>query len=237
MTQTALSHLDRAFTYRVPDDISVEVGARVRVPFRRRNREGVVVALLSEPDIERALPINALLGPGLDQDLVRLCRWVADQYLATLGEALAAALPDRVVDEEKDSARKAEPIRSRPLGWLRGYNNGVAIERALSAGEHAGFSWRPGESRPAEIAALVAATAARGRGVILLVPEVRYAGEVAAALGPLGDAVAWIGSDRPARERYRAWLALREGRALVAVGGRAAVYAPVRNLGLVIVDD
>jgi primosomal protein N' len=100
MTQSALAHLDRAFTYRVPEDLPVTVGARVRVPFRRRNREGVVVALLDEPDIERPLPLGAVLGPGLDADLVDLCRWVADQYLATLGEALAAALPDRVVDEE-----------------------------------------------------------------------------------------------------------------------------------------
>src|SRR5205823_4406087 len=58
-----------------------------------------------------------------------------------------------------------------------------------------------------------------------------------AALEPFGDAVAWLGSDRSTRERYRAWLSLREGRSLVAVGGRATVYAPVRDLGLVIVDD
>ncbi len=237
LTQSALSHLDRAFTYRVPDDLPVEVGARVRVPFRRRNREGVVIALLDEPDVERALPINAVLGPGLDPDLVDLCRWVAYQYLATLGETLAAALPQRVVEEEKERDGTPLPVAPRPLAWLRGYNNGVAIERALTAGKHAGFSWRPGESRPAEIAALVAATAGRGRGVIVLVPDVRFSGEVAAALEPLGDAVAWLGSDRSARERYRAWLAVREGRALVAAGGRAAVYAPVQNLGLVIVDD
>ncbi len=237
LAQSALAHLGRSFTYEVPDDVVVEVGSRVRVPFRRSNREGVVVALLDEADIERALPIGAVLGPGLDADLVDLCRWVADQYLATLGEALAAALPDRVVEEEKEAHAPAPAVGARPLAWLRRYRSGDAIERAIATGTHAGFSWRPGEGRPAEIAALAAATAAQERGVIVLVPEVRFAGEVAAALAPLGDAVAWLGSDRSVRERYRAWLALRAGRSLIAVGGRAAVYAPVRNLGLVIVDD
>src|SRR5919109_2960593 len=125
MTQSALAHLDRAFTYSVPEDLIVDVGARVRVPFRRRNREGVVVGLLDEPDVERAFPINALLGPGLDADLVELCRWVADQYVATLGEALAAALPDRVVEEEKEQGGAAPDVRSMPLGWLRSYRNGA----------------------------------------------------------------------------------------------------------------
>src|SRR5919106_884834 len=112
-TQAALSHLDRAFTYRVPDELTVEVGSRVRVPFRRRNTEGVVVAMLGEPDVARALPIAAVLGPGLDADLVDLCRWVADQYLATLGEALAAALPERVVAEESLTRERVAAARAR----------------------------------------------------------------------------------------------------------------------------
>lgn len=237
LTQAALSHLDRVFTYRVPDDLAVGIGSRVRIPFRRRNREGVVVALLEEPDIERPLPIGALLGPGLDQELVDLCRWIADQYLATLGEALAAALPERVVDEEKKTHAAAAPVSPRPLGWLRRYRGGGALQRALSARGHGGFSWRPGPERAQEILAMVAAIASHGRGAIVLIPDVRYEGETAAALASLGEAIAWLGSDRTARDRYRAWLALRAGEKRVAVGGRAAVYAPVRDLGLIVLDD
>ena len=208
------------------------------MPFRRRNREGVVVELLDESDVARALDIVDTLGPGLDADLVGLCRWVADHYLSTLGEALAAALPDRIADEEE--AEHPGPValpRARSLAFLRRYRGGGPLERALSARRYAGFSWRPGTGRAAEIAALVADAATHRRGVLVLVPEVRFAGETAEALRDLGDAVAWLGSDRPARERYRDWLALRGGHKTIAVGGRAAVYAPVRDLGLVLVDD
>jgi primosomal protein N' (replication factor Y) (superfamily II helicase) len=238
LTDPSLSHLGHAFTYRVPDGMGVRVGSVVRVPFRRRNRQGVVVELLDAPDVERTLDIKALLGPGLDPDVVGLCRWVAAHYLSTLGEALAAAVPERVIDEESRVSKQPSRPRTRSLAWLRAYRNGAVVERALStSGRYAGFSWRPGGDRAGEIVSLAASAAARGKGVLVLLPEVRFSGGTADALRSLGDSVAWLGSDRSARDRYADWLAVRHGSKPIAVGGRAAVYAPVRDLALVIVDD
>ena len=237
LTHPSLSHLDRAFTYRAPEGMTLDVGAVVRVPFRRKHREGVVVELLAEPDIEKALDVRALLGPGLGADLVGLGRWVAEHYLSTLGEALAAAVPERVVDEERRRRVHAPAVGPRPVEFLRGYRGGASLKRALYGSSYAGFSWRPGADRASEIAAMAATAASRGRGVLVLLPEVRFAGETVDALRGLGDAVAWLGSDRSARERYRAWLDVSAGAKPIAAGGRAAVYAPVRDLGLVIVDD
>jgi primosomal protein N' (replication factor Y) (superfamily II helicase) len=237
LTEPALSHLDRKFTYRVPDEMTVQPGSVVRVPFRRKNREGVVVELLSEPDVAKTLPIKDVLGPGLDPGVLELCSHLAENYLSTLGEALAAAVPERVADEEKQQRGKAPRVQPRSLTWLAKYRNGAALQRALGASRYAGFSWRPGRDRAGQITSMVAAVAARGRGALVLVPEVRVGGETVAALESLGDAVAWLGSDRSARERYREWLALRSGEKLVAVGGRGAIYAPVRDLGFVVGDD
>ena len=237
LTHASLSHLDREFTYRIPDEMTLDVGARVRVPFRRKKREGIVVRLLEESDVERTFAIAEVLGPGLDAPTVDLCRWVAAHYLSTLGEALAAAVPDRVVEEEAGELPRPGPIGSRSLAWLDRYRGGAALRRATTAGRFAGFSWRPGPRKAAEIAALAASVAAAGRGVLALIPEVRVGGETVEAFARLGDAVAWIGSDRSTRERYREWLALRGGAKRIAVGGRAAVWAPVKDLGLVIIDD
>jgi primosomal protein N' (replication factor Y) len=237
LTHPSLSHLDRAFTYRIPVGLSVDVGARVRVPFRRAKRDGVVVEILDEPDVEKVLPIHSALGPGIGPEMVELCRWVGEHYLATLGEALAAAVPERVVEEEAEPARGVGRVRARSLQWLQRYRGGAALRRALDRDGFAGFSWRPAAGRAQEIASLVAHAVARGRGALVLLPEVRFAGDTVAALAGLGETVAWLGSDRPARERYRDWLALRSGAKRIAVGGRAAVYAPVPDLGLVVVDD
>ena len=237
LTHPSLSHLDRAFTYRIPADTTLYVGAIVRVPFRRRNREGVVVEVLDEPGVANTLDIGGVLGPGLDEDLVDLCRHVAENYLSTLGEALAAAVPDRIVEEERIDDPPLPRIRPRSLSSLNRYRGGAALGRALTSDRYGGFSLRPGNERAAEIAAMAATVAARGRGVLVLIPEVRVGSETAAALAKLGDAVAWLGSDRTVRERYRGWLRLRSGERLIAAGGRSVVFAPVRNLGLVVIDD
>jgi primosomal protein N' (replication factor Y) len=237
LVHPSLSHLDKAFTYGVPEGMTVEVGSRVRVPFRRKKREGIVVEFLAASDVGRTFNVAEVLGPGIDPSMVELCRWVAEHYLSTLGEALAAAVPDRVVEEESRDLLRPLPPRAGSLGWLQRYRGGQALARALDERRHAGFSWRPGTGRAEEIASLVRYMAAKGRGVLVLLPEVRVAGETIEALAEMGDAVAWLGSDRSARDRYRGWLSLRTGAVAIAVGGRAAVYAPVPDLGLVIVDD
>jgi primosomal protein N' (replication factor Y) len=240
LVHRSLVHQDRTFTYRVPGEMQLSIGSLVRVPLGRGRADGVVIGFMDAPDVARTVPIQSPLGPGLDRGVVDLCRWVADQYLSTLGEALATALPERVAAEEAAAPGRSLVVRRAQMAWLRRYRGGRALERALAGGAHAGFSWRPlaDEDRGARVASLVAQTAARGRGAIVLLPEVRFAGGVADALrAALGPGVAWLGSDRGARARYRAWLRLRRGEVRVACGGRAAVFAPVHDLGLVVVDD
>jgi primosomal protein N' (replication factor Y) len=78
----------------------------------------------------------------------------------------------------------------------------------------------------------------RGRGAVVLVPEIaltpQMVGRVAARLG---DTVAVLHSRLSAGERHDEWRRLREGRARVCVGPRSAVFAPVEDLGLVVVDE
>lgn len=238
LVEPALSHLGRAFTYAVPDGVDLAIGSVVRVPFRGRRKAGVVVSL-DESGIEGALPVAGTLGPGLPPDVVDLAAWVAGRYCATLGEALAAAVPARVAGEETAGREAAvpEPLPADQFGRYRG---GEAMVDAVRAGAPGAFLWRPlvDEARGRAVAALASVAAARGHGVLVLLPEVRVRGEVASGLGgAFGDAVAWLGSDASARDRYRAWVALRHGTRRIAAGGRGAVFAPVRDLGLVIVDD
>ncbi len=82
------------------------------------------------------------------------------------------------------------------------------------------------------------ATLAAGRGVIVLVPEIALTPQtVARFTARFGDTVALLHSGLSEGERYDEWLRLRRGEARVAVGPRSAVFAPVGDLGLVIVDE
>ncbi len=78
----------------------------------------------------------------------------------------------------------------------------------------------------------------KGRGVIVLVPEVSLTPQaVQRYAGRLGDTVTVLHSYLSKGERYDQWLRIRDGDARVVIGARSAVFAPIDNLGLIIVDE
>src|SRR6266581_5501980 len=79
---------------------------------------------------------------------------------------------------------------------------------------------------------------ASGHGAILLVPEIALTPQtVARVRGVFGDQVAVLHSGLSEGERADAWRALRRGERRVAVGPRSAIFAPVQNLGVIVVDE
>jgi primosomal protein N' (replication factor Y) (superfamily II helicase) len=92
--------LDMAFTYAIPPGMEPVVGGRVLVPFRQQRMPGIVVDLHDRPpqsegkDVKIKKVIEALdLAPVLDEQLLKLGRWIADYYLAPVGEVLRTMLP------------------------------------------------------------------------------------------------------------------------------------------------
>jgi primosomal protein N' (replication factor Y) len=86
--------------------------------------------------------------------------------------------------------------------------------------------------------AAVEAALARGRGAIVLVPEIGLAPQAVARFrARLGDRFAVLHSALSDGERYDEWRRLRSGEASVCVGPRSAVFAPLRDLGLIVIDE
>lgn len=92
--------LDMVFTYAIPPGMEPVVGGRVLVPFRQQRLSGIVVELHDRPPQESASKIQikkvieALdLSPVLDEQLLKLGKWIADYYLAPIGEVYRTMLP------------------------------------------------------------------------------------------------------------------------------------------------
>jgi primosomal protein N' (replication factor Y) (superfamily II helicase) len=87
--------LNMVFTYRVPVEIAPTVGGRVLVPFRQQRMSGIVVELHDrKPSVATKNILKVLDGaPVLDDQLLRLGRWIADYYLAPIGEVFRTMLP------------------------------------------------------------------------------------------------------------------------------------------------
>ncbi len=247
-----LSHLDRPFDYAVTaeQDIDAVPGARVRVRFAGRLRDGFILDRVAVGDHEGALaPLSKIVSsePVLAPEIARLIRKVADHYAGTFADVVRLAVPPRHAATEL-----AERVRTRhelpgdhPGGPLVDYPTGADFLAALRSGLRPRAMWQVTPSAaPSGEWALGLATAARacverGRGAVIIVPDQGDLDRLSAAciqlLGATNFAVL-VAEAGPAA-RYRAFLSASRGDVGVVIGNRAAAYAPVHDLGLIALWD
>ena len=255
----SLPHLDRLFDYAVPEPLSVaaQPGTRVRVRFAGKLVDGWVVERVATSEhtgrMERLAKVVSP-DPVLTPEIVGLARAVADRWGGTLADVLRAAVPPRHAATEAtvDALEVAEPEplpRPREAGVWTAYAGGTALLARLGdaavpfapdePGPRAVWTAAPGEDPADALATLVQAAAAAGRGVLVVAPDARDVRRLdealLARLGPGHHRV--LTADLGPAARYRSYLEVRRGHVPVVVGTRAAVFAPVRDLGLVVLWD
>ncbi|WP_326724381.1 primosomal protein N' [Streptomyces sp. NBC_00243] len=253
-------HLDRYFDYAVPEELdeAAQPGVRVRVRFGAGGRnvrdgrregggliDGFIVERVAESDY--AGPLAALAQvvspePVLGPELLGLARAVADRYAGSLADVLQLAVPPRHSRAEaREMPDPPRPPAAPDPGTWRRFGRGAEFLAALASGGAPRAVWTalPGPEWAEEIARAVQATLASGRGALVVVPAGRPAARVDAALrAVLGEGQhAVLTADAGQERRYREWLAVRRGAVRAVVGTRAAMFAPVRDLGLVAVWD
>jgi primosomal protein N' (replication factor Y) (superfamily II helicase) len=244
----SLAHLDRPFDYLVPAslDQAAGPGCRVRVRFAGQLVDGYLLERAAESQhqgklarLERVISPEPVLTP----EIFHLARAVADRYAGTLADVLRLAIPPRHATAEREAPvtglpREPTPKPPDPGSWTR-YPAGAAFLAGLAEGRPVRAAWSalPGPDWPAEIAIAAATTAAAGRGVVIVVPDARDLDRVGSALTEVAQDHVCLTADLGPAERYRRWLAVRRGLVQVVAGTRAAMFAPVAELGLVVLWD
>jgi primosomal protein N' (replication factor Y) len=148
----------------------------------------------------------------------------------------------RLVSERERRAPEGLPVREA-VALTPTADQSRALDELLPAVEGGVFSpfllrGVTGSGKTEVFFRAVEAALARGRGAILLVPEIGLTPMlVRAARGRFGATVSVLHSELAAGERHDEWWRIREGEARVVVGARSAVFAPVPDLGLIVVDE
>ncbi|MBV8597724.1 MAG: primosomal protein N' [Actinobacteria bacterium] len=227
----------RPFTYEVPDDVGV--GAIVSISFGRRRARGIVVQLeASAPPGIAVAPIVGVAG-RVAPALVELALWLADYYGSTPARALALVAPEQPARRKVQAPpadRQAlggedEPVELTPEQRL-------AVDRIVAGGGPYLLFGATGSGKTEVYLQACAAMLARGRGAIILVPEIALAPQtVGRVRARFGDNVAILHSGLTEAERRDERERIANGEARIVVGARSAVFAPVANLGLVVVDE
>jgi primosomal protein N' (replication factor Y) (superfamily II helicase) len=234
--------LARPFTYEVPDGVSK--GAVVTVRLGRSTTRGVVadVGVEPPPGIEAAA-----VGRVLDQvpaPLVDLALWLADYYGSTPARALelVAPLRRRPRGERPSPALRESLAGEQEPAELTG-DQRTAIERIVSAldegmGEHVLLDGPTGSGKTEVYLQACAAALERGLGTIVLVPEIALAPQTLGRFRQrFGDLVAVLHSSLGDAERRDERDRVARGDARIVVGARSAIFAPMRGVGLIVVDE
>ncbi len=254
--------LDGPFDYFCPVDVAV--GNRVIVSFGRRKMIGMVIDLPAEPgcDVSLIKAVDAVLkdvGP-MSASWLKFAKFAADYYQRPLGEVVMPALP---VALRSMSAYTGKRSAGGPVARLDQRKTPTikptqAVEAPLlnDAQQHAvdvitscaGF--KPfllygvtGSGKTEVYLHAAAQTLARGKRVLMLVPEINLTPQFEQSLRGRLEPVAGVGgvavlhSALSDGERLKAWLRVQRGEAKVVLGTRLSIFAPLDDVGLIVVDE
>jgi primosomal protein N' (replication factor Y) len=159
---------------------------------------------------------------------------------AALRALVASGLVEVVARERATVATQEAPPTTPPPLSAAQRAAVAAIVGALDAEGHASFLLHgvTGSGKTEVFLAAAQHALARGRGALLLVPEIALTHQLLDRVrGRLGNTVAVLHSGLGPRERWAEWRRIRSGEARAVVGARSALFAPVDRLGLVVVDE
>ena len=173
------------------------------------------------------LPLEELREAGCSPSSLKTL--VRHELLEIVEESIARATPQ--MKPRSILEFQFTPGQESALREIRGSVEARTFKVALLHGV-------TGSGKTAVYLAAMQSVLAAGRGSILLVPEIGLTPGVAADLHNIfGDEIAILHSSLSDRERAEQWHRIRRGEARIAVGTRSAVFAPVRDLALIIVDE
>src|SRR5690606_36647587 len=248
--------LPRLFDYLAPEGVDLGamgdlVGHRVQVPFGQRELVGVVTGTgEADPDAPALRAALAFLDgePVLAGELLGSLRWLARYLHAALGEVLATALPAALrrgkplPDANGKRRGRADPEVTTPVASLEPNPEQQAAIDAI-AGASGGFTSLlldgvTGSGKTEVYLQAIADCLARGRQALVLVPEIGLTPQMLQRFrARLGVPVHAMHSGLTDNARARVWAAAAQGQARVIVGTRSAVFVPLPDAGLIVVDE
>ncbi|MFZ2971989.1 MAG: primosomal protein N' [Ferribacterium limneticum] len=239
--------LHRLFDYLAETASTADIGYRVRVPFGRGEKLGVIVDVVGESDwpldqLKQAVEILRDLPP-LPADFFRLCEFASTYYQAAYGEVVLQALPvglKRLDPPDRRSGRatrKPEPIQPPALTDEQATAL-AAIDRAAGFSVHL-LHGVTGSGKTEVYLRLVEQALAAGRQALILVPEINLTpqleGRVRARFPEAG--VVSLHSELAEAARERNWRAAFAGEASIILGTRLSIFTPMPRLGLIVIDE
>ncbi|MCG2705216.1 MAG: primosomal protein N' [Candidatus Omnitrophica bacterium] len=242
--------IDRTFHYTVPSAMmaNIETGKRVWVPFGERRMIGYIVSVTDASPVSKLKDIEKIIDdtPIILPCLMKLARWISAYYCTSLGSAIAAIVPaplkggktkvtSRIAEKEEDYAASAplKPTVEQELALKD-------IRKAVMKNEFRVFLlYGITSSGKTEVyLQAIEDVLKKGKSAVVLIPEISLTPQTVERFkSRFGNQVAVIHSQMRGGRRFEEWQAIKDGRARIVVGPRSAIFSPMNDIGLIVVDE
>ncbi len=231
-------------------DQQIESGKRVVIPFGRRKLVGIVVSHHRPSANYKLKSVEQVLDPEccIGADMLTLLHWASAYYHHPIGEVIHTALPSRLraakpLVKPPIESRIHHPIAPahQPFQDCLTEQQRLAINTVVAGlGKFASFVLNgiTGSGKTEVYLHITEHCIERGQQAMVLVPEIALTPQLVARFTErFGYGVCVIHSSMTDQQRYRAWWQARAGNATVVLGTRSAVFTPMKNIGVIIVDE
>ena len=245
------------------DSFEPQVGSRAEVMFGNKKMTGVITQVFDELpkdlsfDARKIRKVLRVIDeePILTQELLELGAWLSSFYLCPIGESLCSMIPGArresetggfLASEADDfegtnvlSDEQAAAVQKITASPKSGGPQGLASPKSGAKQNLFHYLYGPTGSGKTEVFLSAAQNVLeRGQGVLYLVPEIGLTPQVVQAVSRrFGDTVAVIHSALTPAQKLGEWKRILKKEARVVIGARSAVFAPVPDLGLIIIDE
>ena len=235
---------DTFYTYRAPDE--VEVGAKVTVPFARRKKpvDAYVMRINEKPSYDESKIKNISEyseDRSLNQEMIDTAVWMRRRYGVKYIDAVKMFTTQGKREKAEKTIRSAE-------GEEPGYEltdeqkNAVAVINESIENESGDAFLIKGVTASGKTEVYMNAVSKAlelGKNAIILLPEIALSDQVAVRFKKRfgEDAVASLHSKMTTSQRLEEWLRIRRGEVRIVVGARTAVFAPLDDIGIIVIDE
>ncbi len=208
----------------------VKVGSLVEVPLKSKVKIGVVVKECNRPEEFEALEIREVLNSAYTEMQIKVAKFISTYYFSSIGEALAIQRP--LIDFPTEPVKF--DIEDRPkLSEAQYEAFKLLMEKDLAL-----LFGVTGSGKTEIFISLIVETLKRGMRTIFLIPEISLTPQMESRLkNYFGDRVAVWHSKLKRAKRERILERIYRGEIYIVAGARSALFIPLKNVGLIIVDE
>jgi primosomal protein N' (replication factor Y) len=224
-------------------DLKLHAGDLVSVPLRNKVQHGIVVQTNVQRDVGYLKPVKELVAAAfVSPTLISFYRWLAEYYLASLGDVLRLAFPQQMLFKETADQPEDHPSRTVIAPELTP-DQGQAVNRIIRTLDQGVFKTfmifgiTASGKTEIYIRCLQDIIQKGGRGLVL-VPEISMTPLLLTRFRErFGNAAVSIHSAMTAKERRQVWYGIKNGRYRIVIGPRSAIFLPIPDLKMVVVDE